>query len=275
VQYNNFVQALEGGIDPSHVPFLHGTLDRDAEKAAGNIFAFDRQPRFELAETAYGLRIGTCRRIGAERVHWNITHFMMPFYNAFAVPNGAADPTVGGFAWVPMDDTTTMAWCFTWNPARALTAGEIDESASVERLGGGVHLRASDLLPATSQAGGAWRPVGRKENDYLLDREAQRTRRFAGVPGLSLQDVSLQEGMGEISDRSREHLGTSDAAIIQARRLLLRAARGETAPQGVDAPQSYHVRALGVPLRPDEDWRAAAAAWIEPYSSGSLTIGVV
>ena len=47
---------------------------------------------------------------------------MMPFYNAFAVPNGAVEPTVGGFAWVPMDDTTTMAWCFTWNPARALTS---------------------------------------------------------------------------------------------------------------------------------------------------------
>jgi len=150
----------------------------------------DRQPRYDLLETPYGLRIGTCRRLGEGRVHWNITHFMMPFYNAFAVPNGAVEPTVGGFAWVPMDDTTTMAWCFTWNPARPLTSDEIHETAAVERLGGGVHLRPSDLLPPTSVAGGAWRPTGRRDNNYFVDRDAQRTRRFSGVPGLSLQDVS-------------------------------------------------------------------------------------
>ena len=260
VQYCSYVQALEGGIDPSHVPFLHGTLDPDP----GNIFMQDRNPRFELLETAYGLRIGTCRRIGGERLHWNITHFMMPFYNAFAVPNGAAEPSVGGFAWVPMDDTTTMAWCFTWNPARDLTPDEIEERNAVARLGGGVHLHPDDLLPPTSAAGGAWRPIGRKENDYLLDREAQRTRRFAGVPGLSLQDVSLQEGMGPVSDRTREHLGTSDAAIINARRLLLRAARATTAAQGIEEPHSYRVRALGLALVESEDWTVAAAAFVTP-----------
>ena len=119
-------------------------------------------------------------------------------------------------------------------------------------------------MPPTSEPGGAWRPIGSKANDYFLDREAQRTRRFAGVPGLSLQDVSLQEGMGAISDRTREHLGTSDAAIINARRLLLAAARGTAAPLGTGRPRTYRVRALGVALAPDEDWTAAAAAWIGP-----------
>ena len=42
VQYSNYVQALEGGIDPSHVGFLHGTLARDP----GNIFMQDRHPRY-------------------------------------------------------------------------------------------------------------------------------------------------------------------------------------------------------------------------------------
>jgi len=263
VQFSNYVQALEGGIDPHHVGFLHGTLGPDA----GNIFMRDRQPRYDLLETPYGLRIGTCRRLGEDRVHWNITHFMMPFYNAFAVPNGAVEPTVGGFAWVPMDDTTTMAWCFTWNPARPLTSDEIHETAAVARLGGGVHLRPSDLLPPTTEAGGAWRPIGSKDNDFLIDRDAQRTRRFSGVPGLSLQDVSLQEGMGAISDRWNEHLGTSDAAIIAARRLLLRAARDGAPPLGSDAPHKYRIRALGVPLASDADWTAAAADWIDPVAA--------
>jgi len=44
--------------------------------------------------------------------------------------------------------------------------------------------------------------------------------------------MALQEGMGPIVDRSKEHLGTSDRAIIAMRQLLLEALdaseRGET-----------------------------------------------
>jgi phthalate 4,5-dioxygenase len=269
VQYSNWVQAVEGGIDPSHSGFLHAPLPSraDTDDVRDRFYLRQKSPTFELLETAYGLRIGTRRDADEMHHFWSITHFLMPFYNAFARPTGGLDPNVGGFAWVPMDDVTTMAWCFTWNPARPLERAEIDEDNHVARLGGGVHLRpAVDYLPATSEAGGAFRPIGRRSNDYLVDREAQRTKRFAGVPGLSLQDVSLQEGMGPVCDRSREHLGTSDAAIIAARRLWVRAARdaGEAraVPLGADAPGSYHVRAAGALHAKDGDWTQAAADWI-------------
>src|SRR5262249_32882172 len=138
------------------------------------------------------------------------------------------------------------------------------EDNHVARLGGGVHMRpAVDYLPPTTEPGGAFRPIGRRENDYLVDRAAQKTQRFAGVPGLSLQDVSIQEGLGPVCDRTREHLGTSDTAIIAARRLWLRAARGAgAASHGADAPASYRVRAAGALHAKDADWTAAAGGWI-------------
>jgi hypothetical protein len=45
---------------------------------------------------------------------------------------------------------------------------------------------------------------------------------FSGVTGASIQDRAMQEGMGPICDRTREHLGTSDKAVIYYRRLLLK-----------------------------------------------------
>lgn len=63
--------------------------------------------------------------------------------------------------------------------------------------------------------------------------------------------------MGPICDRSREHLGTSDAAIIAARQLLLEGIdavmRGGT-PRGLD-PAAYRG------LRPGDDYLAAGRDW--------------
>ena len=67
--------------------------------------------------------------------------------------------------------------------------------------------------------------MANRENHFLIDRAAQRAKKsFSGVKGISMQDASLQESMGRIVDRTTERLGTSDAAIIAARRTLLRAA---------------------------------------------------
>ena len=51
----------------------------------------------------------------------------------------------------------------------------------------------------------------------------QKTRTFTGIEGFNTQDIAVQEGMGPMVDRSQEHLGTSDRAIVTMRRLLLEA----------------------------------------------------
>jgi phthalate 4,5-dioxygenase oxygenase subunit len=228
MQDSNWIQALEGGLDPAHAGFLHAPLNRNLDPTIlrERYFINDRHPRFEVVDTPYGMRIGARRNAEEGRYYWSITHYMMPYYNAFAFFDGQAQPSVGSFGWVPMDDVTTMAWCFTWNPARALTHDEIHETYYQGQIGGGVHVEGPRLLPPTSEPGGAWRPVANRSNDYAIDRQAQRTTRFAGPPGMSAQDAALQESMGEIYDRTREHLGTSDAPLIRMRRRLLDAACG-------------------------------------------------
>src|ERR671936_1102656 len=67
----NYLQALEGGVDPAHISFLHGILDTDDERgrrvldsaAAGFGFAsqLERAPHVEVADTPSGLLLGARR----------------------------------------------------------------------------------------------------------------------------------------------------------------------------------------------------------------------
>jgi hypothetical protein len=87
----------------------------------------------------------------------------------------------------------------------------------------------------------------------------QKTETFTGIDGIHTQDHAIQESMGPIVDRSREHLGPADKAIIAARRLLLDAVR--TVQAGGDPPgvgtSYYGLRAIEQVLPRDADWRAA------------------
>jgi hypothetical protein len=92
-------------------------------------------------------------------------------------------------------------------------------------------------------------PVANRRNDYLIDRVAQKERRsFSGVLGVGEQDAAIQESMGPIVDRSREHLSSTDRGIVMTRRRLLEAARahgeGED-PPGLD-PAAQRVRAVSL-----------------------------
>ncbi len=63
--------------------------------------------------------------------------------------------------------------------------------------------------------------------------------------------------MGRIVDRSKEHLGPADKAIIQARRLLLAAVktvRDGGTPRGIN-PTYYPLRASEGVVPRDADWR--------------------
>ena len=49
------------------------------------------------------------------------------------------------------------------------------------------------------------------ENDYLIDREAQKNwDSYTGIPGIRQQDMAVTETMGPIYNRRQEHLGTTD-----------------------------------------------------------------
>jgi len=105
--------------------------------------------------------------------------------------------------------------------------------------------------------------VAYMDNDYLMDREAQkRGEYYSGIKGIAIQDSSLQESMGPIVDRTKERLVPADSGIIKARQKLYRAAtalrdKGVT-PPGVD-PAHHRVRSAAVVLPQKEAFLDAAS----------------
>ena len=255
----NYLQALEGGVDPAHISFLHGILDArddalrgDLERAAagfGYTAALERAPHLEVADTDVGLLIGARRDAPAGRYYWRITQFLVPFHT-MPPPEVGTDSILHTHVWVPMDDDQLVNWCVSWHPRRALTADEI----SSFRAGKSIHVM--DYAPETNEPYGNIRPVGTRTNDYLADWEAQRTRKFFGVPGVGGQDKAITESQG-VYDRSLERLGRADIGIIRVRKRLADAAsalRSQGAlPPGLD-PASQRVRPASVLLPKDVSW---------------------
>ncbi len=246
----NWLQAMEGGIDSSHVSWLHrSNLDSDPlfKGAKGNEYNLkDPKPVFNVVPSAGGLLIGARREAENGNYYWRITPWVMPCFT-MVPPRG--DHPVHGHFWIPIDDENCWAWTFDYHPVRALTPAE----RQAMRDGKGVHAAT---LPGT------YVPRANKRNDYLMDRAAQkRGLAYSGIEGIAMQDASLQESMGTIADRTKEHLTSTDSGIVLARMRLLKAARaleekGE-APPGVD-PAHHRVRSAAVILPPDKPFSEAA-----------------
>jgi hypothetical protein len=114
---------------------------------------------------------------------------------------------------------------------------------------------------------GTFRPAANKDNDYRMDRKAQKEgRTFSGVEGFAMQDASVQESMGPIQDRTRENLVPTDQGIIMARRRLTAAAQGIAqgkTPPGID-PRHQRVRSVSIILPPGVAFSEAAEDALVP-----------
>jgi phthalate 4,5-dioxygenase oxygenase subunit len=236
----NYLQAMEGGLDSFHSTFLHRMsvgvdplLKRDAVSAA--YIKADSKPEFVPLESPGGLYIATRRNADTDNYYWRVTQWMMPCFNLF--PPYEGNP-YGGHAWVPIDDEHVYTYSWDYHPDRALTGEEIKAMKS----GQGIHSLTIE---------GTARPIANKDNDYLMDRLAQKERKtFCGVMGIAEQDAAVQESMGAIEDRTREHLVGTDNGIIMTRHRLLRAVKAVqagNAPPGIDAA-SQRVRAFAAVL---------------------------
>jgi len=243
-QESNWLQAMEGGIDSSHVSWLHsGSLNTDPlfKNAGGNKYNLaDLRPVFEVVDNAGGLFIGARRLAEEDQYYWRVTPWIMPSFTMIP-PRG--DHPVHGHFWIPIDDENCWAWSFDYKVQRDLTA--VERQAMEE--GNGIHCR---YVPGT------YIPEANKTNDYLIDRAKQKAGTlYSGVESIAIQDSSLQESMGPICDRTKENLASTDNGIIMARHRLLKAAKAlrdkGTTPPGVD-PESHKVRSASFLLARDK-----------------------
>ena len=92
-------------------------------------------------------------------------------------------------------------------------------------------------------------------------------RNFSGIDGAAIQDIAMQESMGPVYDRSEEHLGASDKAVIFYRRLALRLLRdmeeGKPLP-GQDSQLDFVQRGVACDIPVDRPWQEALR-WQEEY----------
>ena len=207
----SYLQSNEGNIDPVHLSFLHRNLatsetDRTrtvpgAEISPNALFGKDLAPTIEVELTDFGVRIYTVRALENDKVYLRTSYFIMPNLSAFP---GQTAPEGYSVNWhVPIDDTRHWKYVIVFNRRRPL------QKELIQR---GRNELTKD-----------YRLVRNKENRYQQDREAMKTQTFSGIGySFQAQDACVNEGAGPIQDRTREHLVSSDKAIVAARKLLLK-----------------------------------------------------
>lgn len=251
----NWVQALEGDIDTSHLGFLHLGSLKPENLTPGSFDYYTVKERtplgYDIVETDYGTSYGAWRTTDGDDIYWRIAHYLAPFYTM--IPTSVLGVQVLVRAWVPIDDTHTMFWNICGaNPF----ARGIGTSKKGQTLAGA----ATDVSYAPNTTGflGRWRLEANASNDYKIDREAQKTNKiYTGISGVHLQDQALTEAMGAITDREHEHLGASDSMVIKTRQSIIRAARNlqeGVIPATVDHPELYQERSGGTILPKGQGW---------------------
>ena len=180
------------------------------------IAAIDRAPRFEIEETWCGIRAAATRKVSSDEMSVDVSAFAMPFIGSVPAGdkvNGKLDGFLSVYQ-IPVDDYHTWRYNFRFQRSKPMSQDFLE----YDRV----------------QRGPDYRLIANRRNEYLLDREKQRTTKSVGVEGFATQDACVAESMGPITDRTREHLGASDAYVIALRKFLLKAVRDFE--KGMDPP---------------------------------------
>lgn len=213
----NWLQGLEGGIDPSHVSFLHRFIQEDPRDMYGQQFAEEVEgtgkklsmlvgesyrPDIEVESADHGLRVYALRQLTEDIKHVRVTNLLFP--NAFVVPFGNSKVFT---QWhVPIDDDNHY-WFMIWYDFAEPT----DKDTLLQQRLEGVSLPE-------------YRPVRNRSNNWGFDPQEQKELTYTGMGlDINVHDQWAVESMGPIQDRTVERLGISDRAVTANRRMLLRA----------------------------------------------------
>lgn len=255
----NWMQGLEGEMDTVHAAFLHYGSE-NVSTATGPFDKYhygQRAAKFVTVETEYGLMNGAYRPAEEDSYYWRCTQILWPFYHM--IPGGVMGEGVRMGAYVPMDDEHHMQW--------EIGVFKPDGTAADPRANQrGLANMNSPLGSRRIPNGTGWYERHRSDqnltNDFLINREEQASgKSFTGIAGIRIQDCAVTETMGTIYNRSREHLGTTDAFIIRARRKLIAMAKAHeetgAVPAGVDDASVYRQRSGEMVLPRNKDFYEA------------------
>jgi phenylpropionate dioxygenase-like ring-hydroxylating dioxygenase large terminal subunit len=245
----NWLQALEVGIDPAHASYLHrtfvdpeketygqqfGARAADTDTAVTEVLRNYATPEIDIEETQFGLRIAALRMLNDSDAHVRITNLVFP--NAFVIP--MSNEMIITQWHVPIDDNHNY-WYAIFTDYRNPVDKKIMRD---QRL-------ASCTLPD-------YRSVRNRDNNWGYDPEEQRTLSYTGMgKDINVHDQWAVESPGAIFDRTQEHLGTTDKAIIANRKLLLRNIAQVTGGERPDAGLDHAGLAAVDTIVPGDNWR--------------------
>ena len=234
----NYLQGLEGECDSSHLSFLHRAFTNERNQP---LYKSDTAPFYETEETDFGVRLIATRKSNDQQ-YVRFSAFVMPVYGC--VPAGRPTNELEGYeihTYVPADDRHCWRYDIGFRRDRAVREEEVHRRKQIK----------SDYTRIRNAA-----------NDYLQDRVMQKSVNFTGIEDFLNHDACATESMGSIFDRSQEHLGVSDKAVIAVRRFLLNSVKelqnGKELPHLVqDAKRNWfpHVDCFACLLAPDVSWR--------------------
>ncbi len=236
---SNYLQGNEGNIDSVHLSFLHRRIN------AGDLTERDLVPKVEVEVVDFGVRICTLRNAGTDQTYLRVSNFVYPNLSTF--PGGISRDGYSVNWHVPIDDTHHWKYTFTFDRTKPL-------DKEVARRG------RSEMTPD-------YKSIRNKANRYLQDRESMVDKSYTGI-GMVFQahDLCVVEGAGQIEDRTKEHLISSDKAILAARKLLLNAIKdvqeGREAPHVFRDPKANRISQLitrGEVIPSSTDWKEYVA----------------
>lgn len=214
----NWLQALEVGIDPAHASFLHRFLqDEDASDSYGKQFRDKAahtdmpmtqvlreypRPDIKVEETDFGLKITALRHMENDLTHVRVTNQIFP--QAICIPMSREMIIT---QWhVPIDDEN----CYWYTIFTSFGKPVDKELMREQRL-------KEHRLPD-------YAPLKNRSNNYHYNPDEQENLTYTGMGlDINVHDQWAVEGLGRIQDRTREHLGRGDAAIVRYRLLLRKA----------------------------------------------------
>jgi phthalate 4,5-dioxygenase oxygenase subunit len=261
----NWAQVLEGSIDSAHSSSLHSTNMPAAENVYGSTAtdeawyrpSNDKAPRMQFEPTPYGFRYAALRKPikNPENDQYvRTTLFIAPF-TVLIPPNNQYNLAQ---MLVPIDDVNTMFYWIAWHPD---PKKGISQEAWRRFCGATL---GEDLNPDFTKK----RTLA---NLYQQDRAAMKRGDFTGIKGIPTQDMAMWESMGPIADRSLDHPGSSDMAVVQFRRMMVGAAKkfkegGPAIGTMSKVPQAKLASFEGI-VPKSTDWRTLGVPADEPVTA--------
>ena len=221
-EHANWAQCLEGAIDSAHSNYLHsngirastqvGTVTEHGKGEHLSRPSNDGAPQLDVETMPYGFRYAAIRkpiRDAEKNKYVRVT--------LFVVPNGSMIPAAKGWGsmqfFVPVDDHHTMFYYIVWKRDGAI------DGETLKKYNANMGLHVGTDLDENFVS------IRQRDNTWMQNRAAMaRGDSYSGIHGINMEDIAVHESMGPIYDRTKEHLGASDLAVIHFRRQMIEAA---------------------------------------------------